>query len=260
VASKRRPAPLVIGVDAASRPENTGLALVKGRLDGAFELSAVEPSCKHVDPVERIATWLEGAVDAILAVDAPLGWPAALSDGLNGHVAGMPLGDDPDLLFRRMTDRRVHETVGKLPLEVGADRIARAARAALELLQRLRERLERTIELGWQCEDRGLRAVEVYPAATLRALRGKPPRYKGDVPDEGAIRRGLLKELEREIRVPANLVEVATARDHGFDAVVAAVGGVDFLRGNCEGPIPGEMELARREGWIWVRRRDVSSM
>ncbi len=251
---------LVIGVDAASRPENTGLALVTRRLDGAFELSSVEPSCKHVDPVARIATWLEGATDALLAVDAPLGWPAALSDALTGHVAGMPLGDEPNLLFRRMTDRRVHENVGKMPLEVGADRIARAARAALELLQRLRECLERPVELAWQCEDRGIRAIEVYPAATMMALRGKPPRYKGNVPDEASIRRGLLKELEGQIRVPANLVELAIERDHGFDAVVAAVAGVDFLRGICDPPVPSEIELARREGWIWVRRLDVSRM
>ena len=250
----------IIGVDAASRPENTGLALVTRRLDGSFELSAVEPSCKNVDPVERIADWVEGATDVLLAIDAPLGWPAPLSDALTGHVAAMPLGDDPNLLFRRMTDRRVHETVGKMPLEVGADRIARAARAALEMLQRIRERLNRPVELAWEWGGRGIHAIEVYPAATLSVLRGKPPRYKGSVPDEVAIRRGLLKEIEGEIRVPANLVEPATMRDHGFDAVVAAVAGADFSRGYCDGPIPNEMELSRREGWIWVRRRNVSRM
>lgn len=71
-------------------------------------------------------------------MDAPLGWPRPLGPALSDHRAGEPIDPPADTLFHRETDGVVHRTVGKRPMEVGADRIARTARSAVELIGELR--------------------------------------------------------------------------------------------------------------------------
>jgi hypothetical protein len=58
-------------------------------------------------------------------------------------------------MFRRMTDRAIHKNVGRTPLDVGADWIARTAHAALRFLAELRRALPRPV-LGDADELRGL--------------------------------------------------------------------------------------------------------
>jgi hypothetical protein len=77
------------------------------------------------------------------------------------------LGKEPNELFRRATDDDIKLRLGKRPLDVGADRIARTAAAALKLLDRLRRETGRPIPLAWTPdEDPTWRAIEVYPVAT----------------------------------------------------------------------------------------------
>ena len=85
---------------------------------------------------------------ALLAIDAPLGWPA-LGQSLAAHRAGQGIAVAQNTLFRRATDVSVHQRTGKLPLEVGADRIARAAWQALSVLQQLRAATGHDIP-GWR--------------------------------------------------------------------------------------------------------------
>jgi hypothetical protein len=42
--------------------------------------------------------------------------------------------------------------------------------------------------------------------------------------------------------------------DHLIDAAVCVQAAADFLRGRCQPP--PDLELARKEGWIWVATRD----
>lgn len=120
----------IIGVDCATEPRNVGLALAE-RGSAEASLVAVERGSSSTSLARRIAEWMGDGRDVLLALDAPLGWPSALGDALYGHGAGGAISEAPDRLFRRLTDRVVHDRVGKLPLEVGADRIARTAVAAL---------------------------------------------------------------------------------------------------------------------------------
>ena len=187
----------------------------------------------------------------VLAIDAPLGWPRALGSVLPAHRAGQLLAGDPNLLFRRLTDREVQREHRLTPLDVGADRIARTAVAALQLLVALRRRLGCEIPLLWSPRAAGVGAIEVYPAATLTARGHSRIGYKKDP----ALRRALIDALASELGITAKAPQAAEmqARDHGLDAALCVLAGADFLAGRARGPDPAQRETAEFEGWIWVR-------
>ncbi len=242
----------LIGVDCATQAKNVGLA--RGRfVGGRLTVAEVFRSTSHAQLVETILAWLRAP--ALLAFDAPLGWPAALGDALAQHRAGAPLelaGElDP---FTRLTDRLTWKRNGQRPLDVGADRIARTAHAALTMAARVRAGSGLEIPLAWAPGDAKVAMIEVYPAATLRA-RGLDPRgYKGPDPDKRARRAELLASVRAELKL-----ELADAilldSDHALDAALCLLAAADFLRGDALAPTPEQRELARREGWIWARPR-----
>jgi len=86
----------------------------------------------------------------LLVLDAPLGWLRDFGDTLADHNAGMTLQKEANQFFRRETDRFVQRTLGKVPLDVGADRIARMALSSLHLLGVLTEKTGLPKE-GWIC-------------------------------------------------------------------------------------------------------------
>src|SRR6516164_5450824 len=107
----------VIGLDCATEDAKIGLAL------GEYESASVLVSTVQVCSRERraastIAGWLAGATDALLAIDAPLGWPISLGRVLANHKAGEALSVLPNEMFRRETDRFVQLEIGKTPLDV----------------------------------------------------------------------------------------------------------------------------------------------
>ncbi len=133
---------------------------------------------------------------------------------------------------------------------MGADRIARTARSALALLDAVRRQTGRALPLAWTPGVRETAAIEVYPAATLRAWGVTPGRYKAEREAretlvDALVSRGLVAFAEEQARAGA------TATDHGLDAVLCILAGCDFLQGRCDPP-PDDDEV-RREGWIWVR-------
>ena len=133
------------------------------------------------------------------------------------------------------------------PLEVGADKIARTARAALEMLQEVREATGETIPLAWDPGlNEGVHAIEVYPAATLKAYLGEVPKYK----DDQAARRKLLAFLAEHLRLPEDTSAMENNAD-ALDAGLCVLGAVDFLRGDAMEP--EDQQKAWKEGWIWVR-------
>lgn len=255
----------IIGVDCAVEPRKTGLARA---IWSDATLSAVELSIPRNE--EELDAWildrLAGSSRLLLALDSPLGWPAALGVSLSGHRAGLPVGAQPNALFRRLTDQIVREQTGKQPLEVGADRIARTAVAALDLLDRVGRRLGGPIELGWNPNRLPrISAIETYPAAWLTG-RGLPARRYKDASEEAKERReSILRRIEgraaesREVTVALDGAtrDAAIASSHLLDALVCVLCGVDFLTGRCRGPAPHERELAAKEGWIWFRDQSV---
>jgi predicted RNase H-like nuclease len=237
-----------IGVDCASDPKNVGLAL--GRfVDGHIAVEAVRRGAREPSPVEVVARWIETrGAPVLLALDAPLGWPVPLADTLVAHRAGDPLDAEAHALFRRATDRFVRDRLGKQPLDVGADRIARTAHAALAFLSTLRQRLGLPIPLAWQPEVAGMAAIEVYPAATLAAHGLLAPGYKH--PQGHDVRRRLAAELGERLALPHN--DALFHSDHLLDAALCVLAAQDFLRGEAMPPL--DRGLAEREGWIWVRQ------
>jgi hypothetical protein len=191
-----------------------------------------------------------------LAFDSPLGWPDALGRGLSAHRAGEFIDTPPDELFRRRTDRFIKEKLGKQPLDVGADRIARTAVASLRLLHEIREAGRREIPLEWTPgPPTDAVAIEVYPAATLDSHDLPSSRYKRR--EHEPERRRILEGLKRDIVVDdLRHGELAAKRADTLDAIVCILAGVDFLTGYVF--LPPVDEVIRKEGWIWARPRTPS--
>jgi predicted nuclease with RNAse H fold len=239
---------LLIGLDAASRWTNFGYAI--GRYESgvvAVEEAGLLESREEADALaNRVAPRLREADRGVIAIDAPLGWPRPFVHALWEHRAGEPLDDLKERLFRRETDRVVSKVIGRAPLEVAADRIARAAHSALLVLGRLRALTGKPLPLAWTPDLAGIDVIEVYPAAMLKA-RGLPySKYKDK--EEPTLREEIAMRLAIEI---AGLDNYVAAQADVFDACLCLVAAKDFIEGRC--PPPDDLDLARHEGWIWVR-------
>ena len=237
---------ILLGLDAASDLRKFGVVMCRWT-HGKLSLLA-HGTLDQTSIRDAITQQLRTADRALLAIDAPLGWPAALGQSLAGHQAGQAIAVAQNTLFRRATDVSVHQRTGKLPLEVGADRIARAAWQALNVLQQLRAATGPDIPLAWAPDfaDR-IAAIEVYPGALLKATGGNPSGYKEQV--GGVAARALIATRFAEL-APwlGNLVD---QRADVFDAALCTLAGIDFLRGVAIPP--DDLALARKEGWAWVR-------
>lgn len=238
----------LIGVDCATDPRRVGLARASFR-DGATTVHEVRLGSASDPPAAVVGAWARAAPGAVLvALDAPLGWPAPLGDALSAHRAGAPLRPDAHALFRRETDRDVKRRLGKQSLDVGADRIARTAHAALRLLGDVGEGLGHAVQLVWGPTLDGVAAAEVYPAATLRACGIPTDGYKKkDRPD---ARERVFEALRAHVRLDV-ADDLIRASDDALDAVVCILAAHDVLTGAARPPT--DLPLARREGWIWVR-------
>jgi len=239
----------LIGIDCATQAKNVGLAC--GRFDdGIADIDDVILGGSDISIADTVAGWISSTPNALIAMDAPLGWPKALGTALHKHAAGEPIQVEPNQLFRRETDHFIKREIRKQPLDVGADRIARTAQAALILLDEIREVVGQSIPLAWEPGyASGLFAIEVYPAATLIAHDMHVPGYKRK--DGQEVRRKLLIKLRQCIGLPADLSHMENS-DDALDAAVCVLAGVDFLRGEVYEP--RDFLLAKKEGWIWVKK------
>lgn len=238
----------VIGIDCATDPAKTGLSF--GRYsDGRVTVERALVCSKAGEPYVVITGWLTGYLGrTLIAIDAPLGWPAAMGGALACHSAGAGIGVEPSQMFRRETDRFIKRTIGKTPLDVGADRIARTAHAALALLAKLRVRINLDIPLAWSPDYTSpVAAIEVYPAATLKVRGIRSDGYKK--PGDRAEREGIITSLRNLIDLPSDVSDMLESAD-ALDAVVCLLAAGDYLDGSA---VPPEnRELALKEGWIWV--------
>ncbi|MDN3519793.1 DUF429 domain-containing protein [Aquisalimonas lutea] len=238
----------IVGIDCATDARRVGYAFAMHR-NGHTIVEKVAAGSAVAAPVDAIAAWLSrDNSPALLALDAPLGWPATLGTALPTHQAGQPLPGTANDLFRRHTDRFIRENIGKQSLDVGADRIARTAHAALQMLQGLRERLGEAIPLAWQPTISGVQAIEVYPAATLAAHGIRPTGYKAVA--GGQARERVLSAVRERLSVDAAIPDIGYSSD-GIDAVLCTLAARDFL---AEVALPPEPSApVETEGWIWVR-------
>jgi len=237
----------IIGVDCATDPKNVGLACGIWQ-NGKLRITDVTNGQLH-SPEDIASKWASNSERYLLALDAPLGWPQGYGDTLASHKAGMPLQNEANQFFRRETDRFVRRTIGKIPLDVGADRIARTALSALQFLGLLSEKKDVTIPLAWNGDFTGIAAIEVYPAGTLKASLVKSSAYKR--PDQTEARKQILTWLANEAELPEDLSLPLEDAD-ALDAMICALAGADFLAGKTHPP--SDLARAQKEGWIWVRK------
>ncbi|MEJ2601868.1 MAG: DUF429 domain-containing protein [Gammaproteobacteria bacterium] len=239
----------IVGIDCATDPRKTGVVALDW--DGQLARVTMATLGEAGGSVAAIADAAAGREPALFCLDAPLGWPMALGRSLGPHRAGDALAvPEANRLFRRRTDEFVRARLGKQPLEVGADRIARTAASALALLSELRQRRGETIPLAWRPAIEASAAIEVYPAAVL-LVRGLPAsRYKPAAAQ--ALRRQILGGLAGELAAGRHQ-DAMVANADILDAALAGLAGVDFLSGACAAP--EDADLAVREGWIWIAGR-----
>ena len=245
----------IVGVDWAATDESKcGLCLATvtdGILVVDELLTGREAPTRRSAPL--VANWLCAHPHALLAIDAPLGWPSNLARAIKSHVAGAPLGamSASGTFFTRETDRFIKRTLGKKPLEVGADRIARTAFSALAFVAELRVLTSLPLALSWAAADAGI--IEVYPAATLKSLSAPSTVAPYKKPEQVDARRSIAHLLASHATLSPAHVEAAIASDHKLDAVLCALAGHDFIVSRAVGPSADAMDMARAEGWIWAR-------
>lgn len=249
ISTRHRGTRTVIGIDAATQPKNIGLALGSIRTKGS-QIDEVATASTMANVVSTVAGWCTEST--LVAIDAPLGWPVGFGGVLAEHRAGDEIAAPANQIFRRRTDDEIHSILGKRPLDVGSNLIARTAHSALMLLGRLRQQLDQPIPLAWEPDsDHTVRAIEVYPAATLISRRLSDRGYKRGKSDAVHARESILSSLSREVRIEESIGEHARDSDHVLDGILCVLAGFDFLGGFA---IPPEdPDLARREGWIWTR-------
>lgn len=239
----------IVGVDCATQEERMGLA--RGVLSeaGTLAIERVTLGTAGESAAASVSQWITARPAFVLALDAPLGWPKALGGALSKHVAGAELRPSPDEMFRRDTDRLVHKTLGKWPPEVGADRIARTTRAALDMLKAVRAHSTRPVPLAWQ-QGQESGAIEVFPAATLLARGVSATGYKANTLQGRRTRAELLDRLSQEIDLRSHR-DVMVDDVNLFDAMLCVLAGADFARGVCVEP--SDLARASKEGFIWFR-------
>lgn len=242
---------LIVGIDFATKPKNVGMARAE-RHGASYIVTDVVLGASSRYPQPVVIEWLSGQVNALLAIDAPLGWPTALSRELARHRAGQAVEVPSELLFRRWTDRVVADRTGKTPLDVGADRIARTAHGALLFLADIRRGLGEPLPLAWRMPLRErVEVIEVYPAATLLARGASLRHYKKS--DGHEVRRQILELLQKSCECDA-VRDAAIDSDHCLDAIACVVAGIDFVDGTTVAP--NAPDIAEREGWIWFRESE----
>lgn len=239
----------IVGIDCATNGTRVGLAL--GYWDGNhLHLKAVEKGTKKLS--QQVLSFLPKSGEILLAMDAPLGWPDQLGAILAKHQAGAPLDLEANHLFRRETDRFIKSHFNKQSLDVGADRIARTAHAALHLLQIIRNKTRNPFPFLLQPNlGQGTGVIEVYPAATLIAHQMPSSGYKDKTAEHVAKRQQIIAHLKNHMTVQCDAEVMLDCADV-LDAALCVLAGSDFLNGRCYPP--ENLERAQKESWIWAKR------
>ncbi len=128
----------IIGIDCATVSGKRGVAVAMWNDECIVKTAKVGSS--DADIIDIVRGCIQYGGRTLLALDAPLGWPEPLGRSLIGHRAGEHIDTSAHDLFRRETDRFVKKVYNLQPLDVGADRIARTAHTALNLLHTVRQK------------------------------------------------------------------------------------------------------------------------
>jgi predicted nuclease with RNAse H fold len=241
-----------LGIDLSADPSRTG----------ACEIDWSSGTVSFVGPPASDDALVAAAVPSdMTAIDVPLGWPDGFISAVVAHHRGEgwpPVSVVPPLdrlpLRYRLTDRVVMAGGGR-PLSVSSDLIGVAAMRGARLQDLL-------LAAGVPVDRSGVtgRVVEAYPAAALRAWGLASSRYKG------RVNAAACRSLARELAARCGRLGAAAAAalegcdDNGLDAFVCALVARAVLAGLTTRPAEDEVEVARREGWIYVPTAGVAEI
>lgn len=236
-----------LGIDLASDPGRTGVALVDWR-DGAAHLEHLAVGADDDELCARHAT-----ADAI-GIDSPFGWPLAFL----GFAAeyGRPSTTEPPpwnpervrTLRFRATDRAARAVTGRWPLSPSSDLVAVPTFRCLGLLARM----------GVTDRSGDGRVYETYPALALKRWGLTDTGYKGRARRDrlSALVDALLSRAPWLVLDPA--AEALIRRvDDAFDAVVAALIARAARLGLATPPSDEQHAAAISEGWIVIPHPDA---
>src|SRR5688500_17232343 len=96
----------LIGIDCATVDSKVGLSIGTICTDRCV-IQYADTCSSERSVAEVVVERLAGSTRALLAFDAPLGWPRPMGESLVAHQAGAFLSVEADELFRRETDRFV---------------------------------------------------------------------------------------------------------------------------------------------------------
>lgn len=239
----------VIGMDCATDAKKVGLAMGTYN-DQSIALLETKLGSDGNSIAETIKSWIHEDENVVFAIDAPLGWPEDLGNSLYHHFAGQALSVEANLMFRRETDRFIKKELGKQPLDVGADRIARTAHAALNIIGEVQLAINNKIEMAWNPKMLNqISVIEVYPAATLQSYGIRSGGYKEK--GQKAQRDNILSGLEKVMDIRCDSLHMRQNADV-LDGAVCLLAAKDFLNGDVY--FPSDFDKAKKEGWIWVKK------
>mgnify|MGYP000953606960 CR=1 FL=1 len=238
----------VIGIDCATDPKKTGISFGYYR-NCEMVITNTIVSKDFTTMYRYLFDYINKNDDILIAMDAPFGWPSSMGHALINHNAGNPIHIDSNNMFRRETDRFIKRKIGKQSLDVGADRIARTAHSALNIIDEIRKHTNREVTLVWDETDiRGVNLIEVYPAATLDCYNIVSKGYKES--NKYDVRKVIIEALSNHIIIETNRDMILHNAD-ALDSVICLLAAKDFIMGNVL--YPDNIELAKKEGWIWVK-------
>jgi|GEM_PF-2748675 len=221
---------------------------------------------------EFISNYINGlnndSTKVILAIDSPMGWPDEMIRELSKHNAGAKIENLKNQArqnyFRRVTDKIMIERVKKIPLSIGADKIASMAFDALSMISLLNGNFKLDVGVGnTKINDNII--IEVYPGGYLAnktidiVLRG----YKNDKHKRSQIYDQIIKKnvILQEIKLwKHEIIE----DDDTFDAFICLLAGIDYNDGRLKGPndydkkdleIHYDDSTILKEGWIWTEAK-----
>jgi hypothetical protein len=251
-----------LGVDLASQAKKTAICEIVWR-DGTATISSVQVGVTDPEIVNRaraldLAREGEPGGDAI-GIDAPFGWPQPFVELVTRQPTASPRMPRWDAGFARslcyrLTDDRVREELGLVPLSVACDKLAFSALRCAGLLD----------DLG-VVDRSGVNGVfEVYPAAALRAWHfvSKGIKPGGSTP---LVAKAKLATLLQQVRQACPWLSLSdkeeqlfSTNDDAFDALIASLAARAAALGLTIPPTnQQEVERARVEGWIAIPRKDV---
>ncbi|WP_046226982.1 DUF429 domain-containing protein [Paenibacillus dauci] len=245
---------IIIGIDCATEHKNTGICVYDYNNKKFIAYKAASTTMDTINSILKD----HSKENFLLCWDTPLGWPIDFSSSLVNHLAGQYLRSAPLNFFNRSTDLFCHSLLGKKPLEITTNRIARTTHKTLGIINELQMKYPKMKLLWDPKEEFEIGYIEVYPVTWLLSESIVPNKtkqydsYKGTEQKNQRRRLDIIKELRKRGMKFNGMYKRMIKEEHFFDACLCCLGGKDFLDDRTIRPI-NNISSIQKEGWIWIK-------